>query len=140
MTTALKVAVVAPTGYAGLELTRLLFDHPRLKPPLLLWREPGASTGSVSHLLPDLKLNGEGAVHPFSWSLIHRFGADMVFLAAPDEISHALAAEAVAHGLLAIDLSSALRTRSRKRAKDAVTHAVRQMNATYGWRAAEGLA
>jgi N-acetyl-gamma-glutamyl-phosphate reductase len=136
----MKVAVVGPTGFAGLELTRVLFEHPRLKPPLLLGREPQAAAASVSHLFPDMNLNGEGTVHPFSWSLIHQLGVDLLFLAAPGEISQALAAEAASHGLLAIDLSDALRTRSRKQAKAAVSDAVRQMNAAYGWSAADGLA
>ncbi len=131
----MKVAIVGPTGAAGLELTRLLFHHPRLQPPLLLWHQPG----SVAPLA-ELDHNGDGAVHPFSWSLVHRCGVDLLFLATPGELSRALAAEAAAHGLAVIDLSGALGLRSSRRVRDAVSGAVRAMNAIYGWCAAEGLA
>ena len=132
----MKVAVVGPTGTAGLELTRLLFQHPRLQPPLLLWRQPGTPAGHV----PELNRNGDGAVHPFSWSLVHRSGVDLLFLATPQQLSGALAAEAAAHGLAVIDLSEALALRSTRRVHEAVSSAVREMNAIYGWSAAEGLA
>ncbi len=141
MGTELKVAVVGPTGSAGLELTRLLFQHPRLKPPLLLWHETGGTIvpRSVSQLLPELKLNGEGTVHPFSWHAVHCAGVDLLFLPMPEEMSRALAAEAAAHGVLAIDLSAALKRRSRKQAQSAVADAVRTMNSAYGWETGEGL-
>ena len=35
----LKTAVVGATGYAGMELARLLLRHPQVDPPLLLRRE-----------------------------------------------------------------------------------------------------
>ncbi len=129
----MKVAVVGPTGAAGLQLTRLLFQHPRLQPPLLLWHQPGTR-------VPEWEQQVDGAVHPFSWSLVHRCGVDLLFLAAPQPLSRALAAEAASHGLAVIDVSEALALRSSRRVHAAVNGAVRTMNEIYGWSAAEGLA
>ncbi len=129
----LKVAVIGPAGHAGLELTRRLFQHPRLKTPLLLAAGDKAG-GSIAARLPDLNLNGEGTVHPFSWSLVHRLGVDLLFVVAPSKVGRTLAPEAAAHGLLMIDLGGS------KESKGAAAEAVRRMNMHYGWDAAEGLA
>lgn len=136
MANELKVAVIGPAGHAGLELTRRLFQHPRLKTPLLLSAEAKGGS-SIAALLPDLNLNGEGTVHPFSWSLVHRLGVDLVFVAAPPRVVRALAPEAAAHGLLMIDLGGA---HGSRQSKGAVADAVRRMNMHYGWDASEGLA
>ncbi len=131
MTHELKVAVVEPAGPAGLELTRRLFQHPRLKSPLLLSRTEERAN-SISHLLPELNLNGEGTVYPFSWSELHRVGVDLVFLVGPPSVSRELAAEAVTHGLLCIDLSAASGLRGCD-AQSAVDTAIQNMNSAYGW-------
>ncbi len=129
----LKVAVIGPAGHAGLELTRRLFQHPRLKTPLLLSPDAKGET-SLAGRLPDLKLNGEGTVHPFSWSLVHRLGVDLLFVAASPKVGRTLAPEAAAHGLLMIDLGGS------RESKGAAAEAVRRMNMHYGWDASEGLA
>ena len=105
MTAELQTAVVGATGYAGQELTKILFQHPRLKPPLLLtMRESEAATEIAS------PVDGSPVpVHPFSWNLIHRRGVDLLFLATPHELSRTLVPEAMRHGLRVVDLSGAWR-------------------------------
>lgn len=131
MTHELKVAVVGPAGNTGLELTRRLFQDPRLKSPLLLSRTAKRAS-SISHLLPGLNLNGEGTVYPFSWSEVHRAGVDLLFLVGPQSISRELAAEAARHGVLCIDLSAASPPRGYD-AQGAVETAIQNMNSVYGW-------
>ncbi len=134
----LKVAIVGPAGKAGLELVQMLFRHPRLRAPLLLSLN-GEAGSSIAPLVPELQLNGKGAVHPFSWSLVHRSGVDLLFVAESDESSDALPPQAVEHGLLVID-AAASGCRSRRQRRDAVAGAVRKMNLHYGWGDSEGLA
>ncbi len=109
----LQAAVVGTTGYVGLELTRLLLRHPRLKPPLLLTRDSsGNSEGQLADLFPHLSGNGTQSLEPFSWSKLHARGVDLLFLATPHEVARAWVPEAVGRGLRVIDLSAAWRLRS----------------------------
>ena len=100
----LQSAIVGATGYAGQELARILFQHPRLKPPVLLARE-GEEAGEIAS-----PVDGSSVpVHPFSWSIMHKKGVDLLFLATPHEVSRAWVPTAMAHGLRVIDLSGAWR-------------------------------
>jgi N-acetyl-gamma-glutamyl-phosphate reductase len=100
----LQTAVVGATGYAGQELTRILFQHPRLKAPLLLARE-GEDAGEISSPVDGTPVQ----VHPFSWSTMHKKGVDLLFLATPHEVSRAWVPVAMGHGLRVVDLSGAWR-------------------------------
>ena len=107
-----KVAILGVSGYAGMELTRLLLHHPRLRknPPLLLGR--GEQPVPLTELHPQLAGNNGSsslAIEPFSWDLLKQRGVDLLFLATPHEQSRALAPEALARGLRVIDLSGAWR-------------------------------
>jgi N-acetyl-gamma-glutamyl-phosphate reductase len=104
MTQELQTAVVGATGYAGQELARILFQHPRLKAPLLLARE-GEEAGEIASPLDGSPV----PVLPFSWGAMHRKGVDLLFLATPHEVSRAWAPVALAHGLRVVDLSGAWR-------------------------------
>ena len=115
MTKTLQTAVLGVSGYAGMELVRLLLHHPRLKdaPPVLLGRAEatGAAT-PLTELHPHLMDNNGSralAIEPFSWDLLKQRGVDVLFLATPHEQSRALAPEAVARGMRIIDLSGAWR-------------------------------
>ena len=104
MTQELQTAIVGATGYAGQELARILFQHPRLKQPLLLAREGEEPTEIAS------PVDGSPVpVLPFSWSAIHRKGVDLLFLATPHEVSRAWVPEAMKHGIRVVDLSGAWR-------------------------------
>lgn len=106
----LKVAVLGATGYSGLELTRLLFRHPRLGEPVLLGRAEDSAEGlNLADLFPVLSGNGSYPLHPFSWEFVMRQGIELLFLATPHELSRTLVPEALARGLRVIDLSGAWR-------------------------------
>ena len=107
MSAELQTAIVGATGYSGQELTRILFQHPRMKPPLLLSREGENGKATTEVFSP---IDGSPIpVHPFSWKLLHQRGVDLLFLATPHEISRAWVPEAVERGLRVIDLSGAWR-------------------------------
>lgn len=103
------------SGYAGMELARLLLNHPRLKntPPVFAGRmEPGQSATTLTDIHPQLaNNNGAGAlrVESFSWELIKSRGVEVLFLATPHEQSRAWVPKALSHGLRVVDLSGAWR-------------------------------
>jgi N-acetyl-gamma-glutamyl-phosphate reductase len=111
----LKTAVVGATGYAGMELARLLKRHPRVDTPLLLRRESDnkgpAPLADVSPVFPGI---AGYPLQSFSWSLLKQQGVDVLFLATPHEVSRALVPEAVAQGLRVIDLSGAWRLKQEQ--------------------------
>ncbi len=137
---AVQTAVVGARGYAGLELARLLLDHPRLAdaPPLFLGRE----AGSLAELAPQLvspRHAGSLDVLPFAWELLLERGVETLFLATPHEQSRTWAPEALQRGLRVIDLSGAWRLaadahRAVYRFADEGTAAARstQARAVYG--------
>ncbi|QNI33869.1 N-acetyl-gamma-glutamyl-phosphate reductase [Alloacidobacterium dinghuense] len=111
----LQTAVMGVTGYAGLELARLLLRHPKLQgsSPLFLGRaEATAHATPLTDLHPHL-LDNNGSrslkLEPFSWGLLRDRGVDVLFLATPHEQSRELAPAAIEHGLRVIDLSGAWR-------------------------------
>ncbi|HEY0759818.1 MAG TPA: N-acetyl-gamma-glutamyl-phosphate reductase [Acidisarcina sp.] len=115
MTPSVQTAVVGVSGYAGMELARLLLHHPRLKgvPPVFAGRiEPGQPAPSLTDIHPQLANNNGTAalrVEPFSWELLKARGVKILFLATPHEQSRSWAPEALEHGLRVIDLSGAWR-------------------------------
>ncbi len=105
----LKTAVLGPTGYSGLELTRLLLRHPRLEQPALLARDNGHASSDLAELFPALSGNGGYPLQPLSWPELKRQQVRLLFLATPHHVSRALVPEALAQGLRVIDLSGAWR-------------------------------
>lgn len=103
----IQTAVLGASGYAGMELARLLARHPRVDAPLLLRREAENNSGSGPDLIP---VNGHSpALQRFSWETLEKAKVDVLFLATPHEISRTLAPEAVKRGLRVVDLSGAWR-------------------------------
>jgi N-acetyl-gamma-glutamyl-phosphate reductase len=110
---AIQTAVMGVSGYAGMELVRLLLHHPRLKnkPPVLTGRSDADAIPLVS-LHPQLMDNNGSAnlkIEPFSWELLKERQVDVLFLATPHEQSRSWAPEAVEHGIRVVDLSGAWR-------------------------------
>ena len=111
----MQTAVAGVSGYAGMELARLLLHHPALKnePPVFVGRDAGPVR--LSDLHPQLAKNNGSAdllVEPFSWDLLQQRGVDLLFLATPHEQSRSWVPEALAHGLRVVDLSGAWRLRA----------------------------
>lgn len=103
----IQSAVLGASGYAGMELARLLARHPRVGSSLLLRREADGNNGSGMVPIP---ANGHSHTsQPFSWEALEKARVDVLFLATPHEVSRTLAPEAVERGLRVIDLSGAWR-------------------------------
>ncbi len=102
----IQTAVLGASGYAGMELARLLARHPRVGASLLFRRE-AEGNGGESFAPP---LNGNSRpLQPFSWEAVEKAKVDVLFLATPHEVSRRLAPEGVERGLRVIDLSGAWR-------------------------------
>jgi N-acetyl-gamma-glutamyl-phosphate reductase len=103
------------SGYAGMELARLLLHHPRLAgtPPLFAGRvEEGRDAVPLASMHPQLADNHGSPglkMQPFSWELFEECGVDVLFLATPHEQSRSWVPEAIARGFRVIDLSGAWR-------------------------------
>jgi N-acetyl-gamma-glutamyl-phosphate reductase len=113
----IQTAVAGVSGYAGLELARLLLHHPVLhgRPPVFVGRD--AEAVRLTDMHPQLADNNGSAalmVEPFSWELLKQRGVDLLFLATPHEQSRIWVPEALAHGLRVVDLSGAWRLRAHE--------------------------
>lgn len=110
-----QTAAMGVSGYAGMELARLLLRHPQLEnaTPLFLRRaETAGHATPLTELHPHLMdNNGSRSLHieAFSWNLLRDRGIDVLFLATPHEQSREMAPEALERGLRVIDLSGAWR-------------------------------
>ena len=104
-----KTAVLGATGYAGLELTRLLLQHPRVEKPLLLRRGGNGHTPDLADVLPEFSGNSGYALELFSLDRLKRAGSELLFLATPHETSRSLVPELWQQGIRIIDLSGAWR-------------------------------
>src|SRR5437660_12877813 len=100
MTAKIRTAVVGATGYAGLELTRLLARHPKTEKPLLLRRDGEAKgPADLAEAFPMLSGNGGYPLESFSWVKLKQRGVDLLLLSTPYEISGARMPEVVSRGL-----------------------------------------
>jgi N-acetyl-gamma-glutamyl-phosphate reductase len=114
MRSSIQTAVAGVSGYAGLELARLLLHHPALKgrPPVFVGRD--AEAVRLTEMHPQLADNNGSSrllVEPFSWELLQDRGVELIFLATPHEQSRSWVPEALEHGLKVVDLSAAWRLR-----------------------------
>src|SRR5438045_3145441 len=106
----LNIAVLGATGYSGLELTRLLFRHPRVNTPLLFRRNVNGEQREIpAGTFPDPGGNGHSQIEAFSWTKLQQQKVELLFLATPHEVSRELVPEAIARGLRVVDLSGAWR-------------------------------
>nr|WP_298249568.1 N-acetyl-gamma-glutamyl-phosphate reductase [uncultured Halomonas sp.] len=104
----IKVGIVGGTGYTGVELLRLLAQHPEVEVEAITSRSEAGL--SVADLYPNLRGHYDGLT--FSEPDARRLGAcDAVFFATPHGVAHALADELLAHGTRVIDLSADFRLR-----------------------------
>jgi N-acetyl-gamma-glutamyl-phosphate reductase len=108
----IQTAVAGVSGYAGMELARILLHHPALKskPPVFVGRD--AATVRLTEMHPQLADNNGSSgllVEPFSWELLQERGVDLIFMATPHEQSRSWAPEALKRGLRVVDLSAAWR-------------------------------
>jgi N-acetyl-gamma-glutamyl-phosphate reductase len=113
MTPTIKTAVAGVSGYAGMELARLLLRHPHLRDaPVFLGRPGEDAHALLSELHPQLG-NNDGArtlkMESFRWEDLVARGIDLLYLAIPHEQSREWVPLALAKGIRVIDLSGAWR-------------------------------
>jgi N-acetyl-gamma-glutamyl-phosphate reductase len=107
-------AVVGATGYAGFELARLLYRHPRTKKPVLFTREgEGTAPARLDEVYPQVTGNGGFPLESFNFAKLKDKGVDVLFLATPHEISREWVPELMRHGVRVVDLSGAWRLLQR---------------------------
>ena len=101
----LKVGIVGGTGYTGVELLRLLAQHPQVEIAAITSRTEAGMP--VSKLFPNLR----GHVDlPFSEPSLDVLGAcDVVFFATPHGVAMKQTPELIAHGVKVIDLAADFR-------------------------------
>ncbi|MYL23659.1 N-acetyl-gamma-glutamyl-phosphate reductase [Vreelandella massiliensis] len=104
----IKVGIVGGTGYTGVELLRLLSQHPEVSIEAITSRsEAGVK---VCDMYPNLR--GHYDTLAFSEPDAKTLGAmDAVFFATPHGVAHALAGELLDNGTRVIDLSADFRLR-----------------------------
>ncbi|MBO3277584.1 N-acetyl-gamma-glutamyl-phosphate reductase [Pseudomonas schmalbachii] len=102
----IKVGIVGGTGYTGVELLRLLAQHPEVRVEVITSRsEEGVK---VADMYPNLR--GHYDHLAFSVPDAQKLGGcDVVFFATPHGVAHALAGELLAAGTRVIDLSADFR-------------------------------
>ncbi|WP_192035714.1 N-acetyl-gamma-glutamyl-phosphate reductase [Halomonas sp. YLGW01] len=102
----IKVGIVGGTGYTGVELLRLLAQHPQVEVAAITSRSEAGL--AVDELYPNLRGNYPGLV--FSAPDADLLGrCDAVFFATPHGVAHALAGDLLARGTRVIDLSADFR-------------------------------
>jgi N-acetyl-gamma-glutamyl-phosphate reductase len=100
-----SAAIVGASGYAGLELTRLLARHPRLR-IAALYSDRWSDEASGSRV----PLDGDAAALRYlPLADAGRADAEIVFLATPAEVSADLAPRLLDKGARVVDLSGAFR-------------------------------
>ena len=101
----IKVGIVGGTGYTGVELLRLLANHPNAKVEVITSRsEEGVS---VSDMYPNLRGH-----HDLKFTVPDvqtLSGCDVVFFATPHGVAMNMAAELVGKGVRVIDLGADFR-------------------------------
>ena len=90
-----KVGIVGGTGYTGVELLRLLAQHPQAEVVVITSRSEAGLP--VADMYPNLRGHYDGLA--FSVPDTQTLGAcDVVFFATPHGVAHALAGELLAAG------------------------------------------
>ncbi|ACV58251.1 N-acetyl-gamma-glutamyl-phosphate reductase [Alicyclobacillus acidocaldarius] len=107
-----RVGIVGPTGYAGMELVRLVAGHPRMT--LVYLAGSGARTGPLDAHLPHLHVLAD-ALPPVEPLDVHKAAdlCDLVFVALPSgesgRVAWEIAQAGLDRGVKVIDLSGDLR-------------------------------
>jgi N-acetyl-gamma-glutamyl-phosphate reductase len=104
-----KVGIVGGTGYTGVELLRLLAQHPQADVRAITSRKDAGT--KVAEMFPSLRghFRGLAFVEPDAKALA---GCDVVFFATPHGVAMAQARELLAAGTKIIDLAADFRLRS----------------------------
>src|SRR5215467_1714510 len=100
-----NVGIVGHSGYSGIELVRILNDHPHVRPVLLHHREDSSAK-------PAIRRGSPHPAGPCTPEWVRSENLAVVFLATPPEVSMELAPAMLSAGARVIDLSGAFRLRT----------------------------
>jgi N-acetyl-gamma-glutamyl-phosphate reductase len=100
--------VVGVSGYAGLELSKILLRHPEASSLTFYVRETNGAH-CLTEIFPLLRGWGQAPVRAWSVEAIIKSGAGTAFLATPHEASAEIAPKLLQAGLRVVDLSGAFR-------------------------------
>jgi N-acetyl-gamma-glutamyl-phosphate reductase len=104
-----RVAIVGATGYSGGELTAILSRHAEAE-ITALFSSTGGARVPFAQLHPSLVASRSTlAAEPFDFDALVASGAEVAFLATPNEVSATLAPKILDAGIRVIDLSGAFR-------------------------------
>ncbi|MCI3921315.1 N-acetyl-gamma-glutamyl-phosphate reductase [Paenibacillus sp. TRM 82003] len=112
MNAKLRAAIVGSTGYGGVELIRLLLNHPKVEISSVISSSNAgdALTAGYPHLQGLLPVDTLDAVDPAQM----KEKADIVFAATPSGVSAKLVPELLEAGLRVVDLSGDFRLKDRQ--------------------------
>ncbi|RYM06700.1 N-acetyl-gamma-glutamyl-phosphate reductase [Sporolactobacillus sp. THM7-7] len=104
----MKAGIVGANGYSGIELIRLLTNHPSVEVEMLISHSTSGS--DIQSLYPHLSGILERKLEDFDANELAR-RTDVVFFATPAGVSKDLLPECLERGLICIDLSGDFRLR-----------------------------
>jgi len=105
-----RVGVAGATGYAGLELLRLLARHPQAQVTRLMSSgRSGKQEFPIEHSHPSLRGKFDVACRPLAVDDLSSSEVDVVFLATPHQTALELAPALLERNLRVVDLSGAFR-------------------------------
>ncbi len=104
----IEVGIVGGTGYTGIELIRLLLQHPAVRLKLLTSRTEAGM--KVADMFPSLRGVLDLAFSPLDIELLKT--CDVVFFATPHGVAMKYAPELVASGVKVIDLAADFRLKN----------------------------
>lgn len=108
MSSRARAIVAGATGYSGRELIRLLLGHPGMD-LVGAFASPNAEAVPVDDIHPMLRGSTKLDCLPYDEGTIGKLGADLIFLATPNEFSHEAVPQLLASGAVVVDLSGAYR-------------------------------
>lgn len=108
MSNEIRAVVAGATGYSGVELIRLLLRHPRIE-LVGAFASRTAESQPLSTIHPQLTGRTELRCQPFDEKAVAKLGAQLIFLATPNEFSNEIVPELLRTGATVVDLSGAWR-------------------------------
>lgn len=106
-----KVAIVGATGYSGAELCALSARHPGVEIAAVFTSGKKADAAPFERLHPSLVGRTGPDLAPFTLDRLVSSGAELAFLATPNETSAEIGPELVGRGIRIIDIAGAFRLR-----------------------------
>lgn len=104
-----RIAIVGAGGYTGAELVDILTLHSGVEVVGLFRSKRADGALSIGDALPRLRHRTDLPIEPFDHESAMALQPDVVFLATPHEVSHAVAPALVEAGVIVLDISGAFR-------------------------------